>query len=337
MRGQARKPRIAVVLPVYNGEKYVAEAINSVLGQTFTDFELVVIDDGSSDRTPDIVTGFRDGRVRLIRFLEHRGLVAALNTGIQESKSELIARMDADDICLPSRLERQISFLDAHSEVAICGTWIREFGDSHYLHAFPVESEQICARMFAGWAMAHPTLMMRRGFLQEHDLKYCDEFLWVEDLDLLLRASQFTKLANVPEVLLRYRVHQHQVGFAHGQAQDLGTERMSIRQLRQLVPDATKQEEDFHLALARGEVDAGKLPRAEKWLLRLDRANIQQGQYDQRCFRRELHEWWHTAHLRSSSAGLSILVSYWRSPLASFGDLGFRSQARLIAYCLRRQ
>src|SRR5437868_6203051 len=104
---KAPMPRIAVLLPVYNGEKYVADAVQSVLDQTFTDFELVVIDDGSTDRTADVLASFSDARMRIIRFAENRGIVAALNTGIRESKPELIARMDADDICMPRRFERQ--------------------------------------------------------------------------------------------------------------------------------------------------------------------------------------------------------------------------------------
>src|SRR5437016_3101798 len=105
-----RLPRIAVVLPVYNAEQYIGAAITSVLAQTFTDFELVVIDDGSEDRTGEVLTGFSDPRLRVLRFPENRGLVSALNAGIRESASEFIARMDADDICMPLRFERQVAF-----------------------------------------------------------------------------------------------------------------------------------------------------------------------------------------------------------------------------------
>ena len=104
MRSRIRTPHVSVVLPVYDGERYVAEAIRSVLAQTYEDFELIVIDDGSTDHTGEVLSVFSDARLRVIRFPEHRGLVEALNYGIRESDSPLIARMDADDICMPAVL-----------------------------------------------------------------------------------------------------------------------------------------------------------------------------------------------------------------------------------------
>ncbi|MBI3865839.1 MAG: glycosyltransferase family 2 protein, partial [Planctomycetia bacterium] len=104
--------RIAVVLPVFNGEEYLSAAVNSVLGQTFGDFELVIVDDGSTDRTGEILARIPDARLRVIRHPRNLGLVAALNAGIRNSGGEFIARMDADDICRPRRFERQVAFLE---------------------------------------------------------------------------------------------------------------------------------------------------------------------------------------------------------------------------------
>jgi hypothetical protein len=331
----SRTPRIAVILPVHNGADFLAEAIQSVLSQTFTDRELLVIDDGSADRTPEILAGFAS-RVRVIRFPQRRGLVAALNVGISESRSEFVARMDSDDVCLPNRLQRQVDFLDANAEVGVCGTWIREFGESQHLHAFPAEPEQIRARMFFGWAMCHPTLLIRRAMLQEHYLRYSDQFPHSEDLDLLLRASAFTKLANIPEVLLRYRVHRQQVASQHREEQRHERHALLVRQLRQVMPDATKEDETLRLAMADGAVGFSALPKVDAWLHRLEHANGQSLRYDRDCFRRELREAWHSAHLRASSAGLGVLASYWRSPLASLGGISLRNHARLIANCLHK-
>lgn len=335
MSTTARPPRITVLLPVYNGEKFIGEAVRSVLGQSFTDFELLLIDDGSTDRTPEILAGFADPRLRIIRLPENDGRVAALNLGIRESRSEFIARMDADDLCLPRRFERQVAFLNAHPGVAVCGTWIREFGDRRHAHRLPVQPDQIRARLFFRWAMAHPTLMMRRAFLETHAIRYSDEFPHAEDLELLLRTADLTLLANIPEILLLYRAHVQQASYLHAWDQLEARAILSVRQLRLLAPGVTAEEEDFHRRLVLGDFDASSLARAEDWLLRLERENLTKGRYHEHHFRRGLCEWWHSIHHHASAGGLNVLSSYWRSPLASIRDLSLRNHAGLIARCLR--
>jgi len=321
-----RTPRIAVVLPVYNGERYLAEAIQSVLKQTFTDFELVVIDDGSTDGTAEILEGFRDPRLRVIRFPQNRGLVTALNTGVRESRSDLIARMDADDICVPQRFERQVAFLDAHPEVAVCGTWAQEFGGQRSLHRLPIRPEQIRARLFFGWAMNHPTLLMRRAFLEAHGLTYRDEFAHVEDFDFVVRAAELAPLANIPEVLLLYRVHERQTSFLLRDTQVQMESGVFLRQLRMLMPDATAEERVFHMQFAIGELDGSRLREAEQWLARLDEANRRSARYDEASFELAIRWKWYRLALRACPTHPGALLAYWKSPWASFEM--FREQTR---------
>ena len=327
--------RMCVVMPVYNGEEYVAEAVRSVLAQTFTDFELTVIDDGSTDHTGEVLAGFSDARLHVIRFPEHRGLVPALNAGICESESELIARMDADDLCTPQRFERQVAFLDTHPEIGICGTWARTFGHRSGVHRLPVEPEHVRARLFFGGAMDHPSLMMRRAFLEQHSLAYNDEFTHCEDFDFLSRAAELTKLANLPEFLLLYREHNQQVSEVYKRAQRHTEARLMVRQLRLLMPDVTRKEEDFHVDLARGNVNVSSLAQAEQWLLRLEQANHKSARYDVRAFHRELCRKWYYAHAQAE--GLRCLMSYWKSPLVGIRDIGLRHHAAMIKrYLFRR-
>jgi glycosyltransferase involved in cell wall biosynthesis len=326
-----RTPRIAVVLPVYNGEDYLAEAIRSVLSQTFTDFELVVIDDGSTDRTADVLAGFSDARMRIIRFRHHRGLVQALNTGIRESRSELIARMDADDICLPHRFEKQVAFMDAHSDIALCGTWARLFGDARSVLRPAVEPKQIHARLFFGGAMDHPSIMMRRAVLERHGLAYDDTFRHVEDFDLFIRLAELAKLANLPEVLLRTRAHDREVSVVHRHEQLETEARLLVRQLRLLIPGVTKDEEVFHVKVAMRRLDASNLELAEQWLLHLERVNRESGRYDVGAFRHELRQTWYHLHAGVTPPRLRVLLSYWKSPLGSVRGIGLRAHAALIA------
>jgi len=327
-------PRIAVVLPVYNGEMYVREAIQSVLDQTFTNFELLAIDDGSTDRTPEVLSSFTDPRLRVIRFPANRGLVPALNTGIGESRSEFIARMDADDICMPQRFERQVRFLEAHPEVSICGTWMREFGACRALSRPPADSEHVRAGLFFGWIMSHPTIMMRRSFLERFGLTYNAVFPHAEDLDFLIRASEVTRLANIPEFLMQYRRHDRQVSVVCRQRQCEAVGNLLVRQLRLLLPEVRDGEEAFHVKLANAALPPSQLRQAGEWLLRLDRANRENGKYHTEYFRRGLSRWWFTAHtMQAVSGGVGVLKSYWSSPLAGMRDIGLYNHAAMAAKC----
>ncbi|MDO8793583.1 MAG: glycosyltransferase family 2 protein [Vicinamibacterales bacterium] len=309
-------PRIAVILPVYNAEAYVAEAIRSVLEQTYTDFRLIVIDDGSTDRSLQIVNGFSDPRVQLIRLAANQGLVSALNTGIAESASELIARMDADDVCLPGRFERQVAFLDAHPNVMICGTWTEVFGTQTCVRRPPSDPRRIQARLFFGFAMDHPSIMLRRAFLERHDLGYREEYRHVEDVDLFVRASACGDLANVPEVLLRTRAHDTEISAIHVNEQVDTEARLRIDLLRQLMPAATAEDAAFHVAMLEEEIPVSAFPGAEQWLARLGDTNRGAARYDVHAFNRELYGVFWCLHAKAD-LGIAEVVAFWRSPIAS--------------------
>jgi glycosyltransferase involved in cell wall biosynthesis len=120
-----QKSRITVLMPVYNGEKYLREAIDSIFNQTFTDFEFLIVDDGSTDNSVEIINSYQNSRINLVKNDKNEGLVYTLNRGLSLAKGEYIARMDCDDISLPERLKKQIDFLDSNSEIAVVGTWIK--------------------------------------------------------------------------------------------------------------------------------------------------------------------------------------------------------------------
>lgn len=302
---------------MYNGKKDVAEAIRSVLKQTYTDFHLIVVDDGSTDRSGAIIGAFSDSRLRVIRRPINRGLVAALNAGISRSQSEFIARMDADDVCLPRRLERQVAYLDRNPTVMMCGTWTRQFGDETIVQRPPAAPQRVRARLFFGWAIDHPSIMVRRSFLERHGLMYRDEFRHVEDLDSFCRASALGDIANLPEVLLRTRAHSEETSVIHRQEQAHTEARLRVGQLRLLMPDATGEEEDFHVAVLDCAVDASRLRRAEQWLLRLEHANHVRPLYDAAAFRRELRLQWYRVHAAKDRLTLGEVLAFCRSPLVS--------------------
>ena len=212
-----RVPKASVVLPIFNGEKYLHEAIDSVLKQSFDDFELLLIDDGSADNTLEIINHYKSSDSRCRVFTRgNKGLVCSLNEGIEQARGEIILRMDADDICLPDRFEKQIDYLDEHPEcVALGAASILVDPDGLELCALSVFSEhdQIDSAHFngLGGALAHPTAAIRRRALLAVG-GYDEKYKHAEDVDLFLRLAEYGKIANISEPLLLYRQHFQSVG-----------------------------------------------------------------------------------------------------------------------------
>lgn len=204
-------PLISVAMPVYNGEKYLAEAIDSILAQTFEDFEFIIIDDGSTDNSLAILQEYQklDSRIRLIT-RENRNVAATLNEIIFLARGKWIARMDQDDIALPQRLECQLEWLE-RTGADISGSWVRRFGTSDQrIVKLRQTDEAIKMEMLFCSPFAHPSVMVRTAMIKK--LLY-DETRWeAEDYDLWVRAAEAGwKMTNIPEVLLSYRVHPEQI------------------------------------------------------------------------------------------------------------------------------
>jgi glycosyltransferase involved in cell wall biosynthesis len=206
-----RMPTISVLMPVYNAAGYLSEAVESILGQTFADFEFLIVDDGSTDRSPAILERYaaRDRRIRLTS-RPNTGHTVALNELLGVAGGELLARMDADDIALPTRLARQVDYLRAHPDVVCVGTAVH-FIDSagRFLRArHPgMDHEEIQERALAGdCPLNHPSVMMRRAAVEAVG-GYRAEFQPAEDLDLWLRLGEVGRLTSLPEVLMKYRQH----------------------------------------------------------------------------------------------------------------------------------
>jgi glycosyltransferase involved in cell wall biosynthesis len=207
---------VGVVVPVYNCEQFVSEAIESVLAQSFSDFELIVIDDGSVDRSADIAAEFasKDSRVRLLRNGRNVGLGNALNRGWRDTQALYVARLDADDVALPDRLSRQVSFLDAHPAVAVVGgamIRIDESGVRGATMTFPTSDRGIRSTLARRSCIPHPGALIRREALERAGGYRLNE---AQDFDLWLRLSERWELANLAEPVGLYREHPAQVTFA---------------------------------------------------------------------------------------------------------------------------
>ena len=196
-------------MPVYNCASFVTEAIKSLLQQSFGDFELLIIDDGSADNTGEVVDRFHDPRITLIRKEKNTGLVESLNLGIELAKGKFIARMDGDDICHTDRFSQQVNFLESNPDIELCATWYNKM-ETGVLVTSPTENDDIKIALIDNCVLAHPTIMMRKDFLDKYHLRYAAEFIAAEDYDLWTRIASLGKMATLPLNLLSYRAHQNQ-------------------------------------------------------------------------------------------------------------------------------
>jgi len=264
-------------MPVYNASAYVAEALQSVLDQTYRNIELLVIDDGSTDNTRAVVQRFDDPRVVIAENPQNVGLVATLNKGLALSRGAFIARMDADDISEPDRLAKQLNFLKSHPEVDIVGGAIQYFGDIKrpYTLIFPTEHEDIRVALLFYCPLAHPALMFRRSLLRRNLLRYSDEFRHAEDYYLWSELLQHVRAANLADVLLRYRLHPKQVRSEHSTPQYEVSVKVRKILLRRAGVDWTDADIELHESIVSGRfgANASYINRVGSWFDKIEQSN----------------------------------------------------------------
>jgi glycosyltransferase involved in cell wall biosynthesis len=205
---------ISVVLAVYNGELYLKEAIDSILSQTFDDFELILINDGSTDRTENIIKSYSDPRIVYVLNEENKGLVYSLNRGISLSRGKYIARMDSDDIALPERFRIQYDYMESHPEVGVCGSYIEAFfnvNPQRSIVRFPQTDHLIRTYAFFQPPFSHPSVMLKRAVFVDNHVEYSGKYLHAEDYALWVELLKHTLAHNIPLVLLYYRVHNDSI------------------------------------------------------------------------------------------------------------------------------
>ena len=211
-------PKISVLMPVYNCELYIKEAIDSILNQTFADFEFLIIDDASSDDTIEIIKSYKDSRIKLIEKAENSGISNSLNLGLSIAKGKYIARMDGDDISLSERFAKQVAFLDANPDVVLCGSALKVIGTDKII-CYPEHHDSIKLNLLKHNCIIHPSVMLRKCVLDEHCLIYDLKKEPAEDYDLWVRLCSISKLYNLQEVLIYYRIHDSQVSHMRNKQQ----------------------------------------------------------------------------------------------------------------------
>lgn len=231
-------PTVSVVMPAYNAEKYICEAIDSILCQTYTDFEFIIINDCSTDRTEEIILSYCDSRIVYLKNERNLGVAMSLNRGLEIARGEFIARMDADDISMPQRLEKQIDFMMRKSNVAVLGSDIAIFNDKGTLQTgWSSDSpSRMKVDLFFSCGLAHPSVMMRHDVIKELG-GYDPDYNGLEDYELWCRVIEKYDITTLPDVLLKYRIHESQVTKNPTAEYGERFRKLKMRQLSQLGID----------------------------------------------------------------------------------------------------
>lgn len=323
---------ITVLLPAYNAAPYIEAAIQSILDQTFKNFELMVIDDGSTDETPELIQQFQDPRINYIRNPENLKFRATLNKGLDLIDSKYIARMDADDIAMPERLERQFAFMESHPEIGIVGTAIEIFGQQELIKTLPESNHEIQALCLFAAPFAHPSVMIRNSVIKQHDLKFAPNYPAIEDWELWTRLTQVTQSANLPDVLLRYRWEGQNMT-----VQTLGSrlERyyaLYKELLNRMNISPTEEELKIHYELSQGGPTSFPVSAYQKWSQRLLKQNAEIKAYPHGELSIILEKLQQQLFYSCADKGLKEFISYTKSYGINTSQLNYflRTSAKKI-------
>jgi glycosyltransferase involved in cell wall biosynthesis len=227
---------VTVLMPVFNGEPFVAQSVTSILGQTWTDFEFVIVDDGSTDATPRILASFHDPRIQVITSPKREGIAQALNRGLAAASAPLVARQDADDVSHPMRLEKQLAFLDANPSVVLVGTQVRVIDERGRVSQPPGWRRPLThagirfVSMFDN-PFIHGSVVFRREVVGAYDATLES----AEDFDLWSRVAAHHTVANLPEALVDHRVHGHSMAAGFGSDHDARARAIIERNVRDVL------------------------------------------------------------------------------------------------------
>lgn len=281
------KPKVTVLMPVYNGAKYLKTSIESILNQTYNNFCFLIVDDGSTDEGLEIIKAYKDSRIKLLINETNQGLVFSLNKGFENAIGKYLARMDCDDFSIPDRIEKQVEFMESHPDIGVCGSWYSVFNESFddelYTAYLPTSPDNISTGLFFGCCLCHPSTMLRLKFMRKYHLRYDIYYLHAEDYGLWVRCNQLSKLANIPEVLLHYRVNPTGICSVHHKEQKESTCKILSKNLKNIgINHPDTQLLNLHYKIICGDeriLDYNEKKYIREWFNILRAANSVTGYY----------------------------------------------------------
>ncbi|HXU25950.1 MAG TPA: glycosyltransferase family 2 protein [Bacteroidia bacterium] len=273
-------------MAAYNEEKYIGEAIESILGQTYKNFEFIIVNDGSTDKTESIITSYTDERIKYIKNEENIKLIDSLNKGLLAAKGEYIARMDADDISLPNRLERQVSFMESNPDIGLSGSQLIVFGDFEGEMKYPLDHADILLHLFLTSSFGNNVVIFRKNILEQNKLYFPKGYFHAEDYKCWTNWVKHTKVVNLPDLLVKYRSHQESVSSKHRDIQRQTRNRIRLEYFIETfaLENNRKIAEDLT-----GEISVARV-KAIEYVLRL---NQQLNKFPKNKFEKVLYDLWY--------------------------------------------
>ena len=315
-----KDPLISVILPVYNTERYIEASIQSVLNQTYRNFELIILNDASTDGSKEIIRSFNDERIRYVENEQNLRLIKTLNKGVELARGEYIARMDADDICHPSRFERQLRFLQQDKSYVMCGSWAKiiDSNGNKTGRIKRIDTDGLLkVNMLFTTPFVHPTVMIKTDALKKN--LYSEEAIHCEDMELWPRLAMNTpfRFARIPEYLLEYRWHDKNISVEHSVHQSNFRRKVLKPYVERLSGELTEDDLQTHFSLFERNVNfknSQVREKTRKWILFLIEQNAAKKQYDQSDLKALLLSRWFLLNLRSGTMYLFGSGISWFSP-----------------------
>jgi glycosyltransferase involved in cell wall biosynthesis len=306
---------VSVLMPVYNAEKYLAEAIESILKQTYNKFEFIIINDGSTDSSEEIIKSYSDSRIRYIKNEKNVRLVATLNKGIDLIRTRYLVRMDADDLSLPGRIEELVNYMENNPGVGVCGSSMEVFGDENGVQNFPETDEEIKVTMLFESCIPHPAAIIRMSVLNENQTRYDERFIHMEDYYLWHRLRNSTQFHNLKKVLYKYRISGNNITL-----KNKATYRERLRVFMQFQLDdygltATEAEIENHLAFT---AKAFICPKCSpftlfEWRKKLEKINKEKMIFNQKIIDNQLKKRWERLFYKLIDQKKGNCFGYWRT------------------------
>jgi glycosyltransferase involved in cell wall biosynthesis len=338
--------KVTVIMPIYNGEKYLYEAINSILQQDFEDFELLLLDDASTDKSSEIAQSFQNQKIRFLQQTQNKGLVASRNTGIAEAKGEYITWLDHDDYAMPNKLAIQTAFLDQNPNIALVGAYteyIDENGKTLFQIKPKTNTEILPSYLLFQNCFQQCTVMLRKTALEfPQKLAYREEFVTAEDYDLWVRIAQNHQVANLPIILAKHRRHTQNTSLRLANTQEQNIRKILAYQIANLQILATETELSLHRQLSHYKVPIHieNYQAIADWLTKLKYANRQTNSYPSIYFEKILVEIWQKTSGQYFSFGTKALRIFSKCNLTK--DIDFLARMRtylnfsLLSYIRRK-
>lgn len=297
--------RISILMPVFNGERYLQETLDSLYAQTFQDFEIVIVDDGSSDSTASIIHAQKDERIRYYVNEKNQGIVYTLNRGLTLCNGKYIARMDADDLAMPERFQLQWDYMESNEDVVLLGTSINKFSESYsFMDKRGGDDTQIRAKLVFDTAINHPSAIFRNDTIKNNNLKYPFEYPHAEDYAFWYALSKYGKIANLNEVLIRYRMHGDNVSMRFNHLQYDTMNKIRIRILEDFWNRHGEKGKawmiSFRNLLSLQNIGYLEMRQMDKLLMELIEINAEYPQYDSNALAKNAAWFWYVVYVHEN-------------------------------------